>query len=78
MLSNVEPVPAVDAAVLKERLSRQMTGSVRWRETSERLQQEGIERVVEIGPKTVLTGLIGRTCPDLILENISELTELPN
>ena len=77
VLSNVEPTPAVDAAVLKERLSRQMTGSVRWREISERLQNEGIERVVEIGPGTVLTGLIGRTCPDLLLENISSAEDLP-
>ena len=77
VLSNVEPTPAVDAAVLKERLSRQMTGSVRWREISERLLDEGIERVVEIGPGTVLTGLIGRTCPDLVLENITSAEDLP-
>lgn len=76
VLSNVEPTPTVDAAVLKERLSRQITGSVRWRETSERLQAEGIERVVEIGPGTVLTGLIKRTCHDLILENVSSATDL--
>lgn len=78
VLSNTEPVPTVDAAVLKERLSRQMTGSVRWRETCERLPSEGIERVVEIGPGAVLTGLIGRTCPDLILENVSSVEELPD
>jgi [acyl-carrier-protein] S-malonyltransferase len=77
VLSNVEPIPAVDAAVLKERLSSQITGSVRWRETSERLASEGIERVVEIGPGKVLTGLIGRTCPDLILENVSSTEDLP-
>lgn len=71
VLSNVEPIPTVDAAVLKERLSRQMTSSVRWREICERLPSEGIERVVEIGPGTVLTGLIKRTYPNLILENIS-------
>jgi [acyl-carrier-protein] S-malonyltransferase len=77
VLSNVEPIPAVDATVLKERLSRQMTSSVRWRETQERLPSEGIERVVEIGPGKVLTGLIGRTCPDLILENVSSVKDLP-
>ena len=77
VLSNTEPIPAVDATVLKERLSRQMTGTVRWRETSQRLQDEGIERVLEIGPGTVLTGLIRRTCPDLTLENVSSLTDLP-
>ena len=77
VLSNVEPIPSMDTQVLKERLSRQITGSVRWRETSLRLPEEGIERVVEIGPGTVLTGLIKRTCPDLTLENISSLEDLP-
>ena len=77
VLSNVEPVPAVEAAVLKNRLQRQMTGSVRWRELSMQLPLEGIERVVEIGPGKVLTGLIKRICPDLVLENIGTLAELP-
>lgn len=77
VLSNVEPTPAVDAAVLKERLNRQITGSVRWRETCLQLVDEGIERVVEIGPGTVLTGLIKRTCPGLILENVSSASDVP-
>jgi [acyl-carrier-protein] S-malonyltransferase len=77
VLSNVEPVPTVEAAVLKNRLQRQMTGSVRWRELSMQLPVEGIERVVEIGPGKVLTGLIKRMCPDLVLENIGTLAELP-
>lgn len=77
VLSNVEPTPVVDAAVLKERLNRQITGSVRWRETCLQLVDAGIERVVEIGPGTVLTGLIKRTYPNLILENISSASDLP-
>ncbi len=77
VLSNVEPVPAVEASVLKNRLQRQMTGSVRWREIAMQLPVEGIERVVEIGPGKVLTGLIKRMCPDLVLENIGSLAELP-
>lgn len=76
VLSNVEPTPSVDAAVLKERLSRQIIGSVRWRETTEKLVAEGIERVVEIGPGTVLTNLIKRTYPKLILENVSSTADL--
>lgn len=77
VLSNVEPVPVIEADVLKNRLQRQMTGSVRWREISMQLPQEGIERVVEIGPGKVLTGLIKRMCPDLVLENVSSPTDLP-
>jgi [acyl-carrier-protein] S-malonyltransferase len=76
VLSNIEPVPTVDTTVLKQRLIQQMTGGVRWRETSLALPEIGIERVVEIGPGNVLTGLIKRTCPDLILENIRSLADL--
>ncbi len=75
VLSNVDPLPSVDPAVLKDRLNRQMTGSVRWREISLQLPQEGVNRVVEVGPGKVLTGIIKRTCPDLILENIGSLAD---
>ncbi|AFY49236.1 malonyl CoA-acyl carrier protein transacylase [Nostoc sp. PCC 7524] len=78
VLSNVEPVPAVDAEILKQRLSQQMTGSVRWREIALQLPVNSIEKVVEIGPGNVLTGLIKRTTPDLILENVRNVAELPN
>lgn len=78
VLSNVEPVPATAADVLKQRLKQQITGSVRWREICLQLPQSGIERVVEIGPGKVLTGLIKRTCPELLLENVSGLAHLPS
>jgi [acyl-carrier-protein] S-malonyltransferase len=76
VLANVEPSPAIAAATLKERLNRQMTGAVRWREISLRLPQEGVTRVIEVGPGKVLTGIIKRTCPDLVLENVSGLAHL--
>ncbi|XHX80027.1 MAG: ACP S-malonyltransferase [Stenomitos frigidus ULC029] len=77
VLSNVDPAPSVDAVVLKTRLSQQMTSSVRWREISLRLSEEGVSRVIEIGPGKVLTGVIKRTCPSLTLENIGSVAELP-
>lgn len=73
VISNFEPTPTTDAATIKQRLSQQMTNGVRWRETSLKLSEVGIEKVVEIGPGKVLTGLIKRTCPDLELENVSGL-----
>lgn len=76
VLSNVAPTAATDAAVLKDRLSRQMTGAVRWREISLRLPELGIERVIELGPGKVLTGILKRTCPELKLENVSSLAEM--
>ncbi|MBD0269019.1 MAG: ACP S-malonyltransferase [Cyanobacteria bacterium Co-bin8] len=76
VLSNVDPSPSVEPQVLKDRLAQQMTGSVRWREISLQLPQEGIERVVEVGPGNVLTGLIKRTCKDLELVNVGTLAQL--
>jgi len=77
VLSNVEPTPAIAATELKQRLVQQMTGSVRWREISLRLPEVGVQRVVEICPGKVLTGLIKRTAPDLALENVSNVADLP-
>jgi [acyl-carrier-protein] S-malonyltransferase len=76
--SNVDPVPATDAEVLKQRLIQQMTGSVRWREISLQLPENGITKVVEIGPGNVLTGLIKRTVDGIELKNIRNTGELPS
>ncbi|WGV27914.1 ACP S-malonyltransferase [Halotia branconii] len=77
VLSNVEPSPSVDAKILKQRLCKQMTGSVRWREISLQLSASGIEQVIEIGPGNVLTGLIKRTTSNLSLKNVRNAAELP-
>jgi [acyl-carrier-protein] S-malonyltransferase len=77
VLSNAEPSATTSAGTLKQRLSQQMTKGVRWREISLQLPQQGIDRVVEIGPGKVLTGLIKRTCPDLALVNVSSFADLP-
>jgi [acyl-carrier-protein] S-malonyltransferase len=76
VMSNVEPIPSQDAEVLKQRLMKQMTGSVRWREISLALPGEEVSKVVEIGPGNVLTGLIKRTSPDIELVNIRNAGEI--
>ena len=76
LLSNVDPTPAQAAEVLKERITQQMTGSVRWLEISQQLSQIGVSRVVEVGPGKVLTGLIKRSCDGLTLENVSSLADI--
>jgi [acyl-carrier-protein] S-malonyltransferase len=61
VLSNTEPIATEDPTVLKERLARQIDGPVRWRETVIQLAALSVERTVEIGPGSVLTGLIKKT-----------------
>jgi [acyl-carrier-protein] S-malonyltransferase len=76
VMSNVDPAPQTAGDVLKQRLTQQMTGSVRWREISLNLPEQNIESAVEVGPGQVLTGLIKRTCKGLSLENISSLAAI--
>jgi [acyl-carrier-protein] S-malonyltransferase len=61
VLSNTEPIATEDPTVLKERLARQIDGPVRWRETVIQLAALSVDRTVEIGPGSVLTGLIKKT-----------------
>lgn len=76
VLSNVEPTPATAAVDLKERLRRQMTGTVRWREISLQLPGVCVDRVIEVGPGKVLTGIMKRTCPEITLANIGTLADI--
>ncbi len=78
VMSNVDPSPETSAAALKKRLAKQMTDSVRWREISLGLPEQGIESVVEVGPGKVLTGLIKRTCKGLNLQNVSTVEAVQN
>jgi [acyl-carrier-protein] S-malonyltransferase len=76
VLSNTDPTPERGGEALKERLRHQMTRGVRWRETMARLPQEGIDTAVEIGPGTVLSGLIKRGCPGLTTAQIAGAADL--
>jgi [acyl-carrier-protein] S-malonyltransferase len=76
VLSNVSPIPATNGSELKERLDKQMTGSVRWREISLQLTELGIERSIEVGPGKVLSGLISRTCEGIAVSQVNGSADL--
>lgn len=76
VLSNTDPTPTRDGAILKRRLMGQMTSGVRWRETMEHLEAAGIDTAVEIGPGSVLSGLIKRACPSVATAQISSAADL--
>jgi len=76
VISNVDPTPATDSQVLKERLAQQMTGSVRWRETMLQFSESAVEEIIEVGPGKALCGLIKRTCKEIKLETIGTAQQL--
>ena len=76
VLSNVDPTPTLDGDILKERLKKQMTTGVRWRETMNVMQNEGITTMVEIGPGNVLSGLAKRSMKGVLTSQISNASDL--
>ncbi len=76
VLSNTDPTPTTDAALLKQRLLQQMTTGVRWRETMERMASDGVTTAVEVGPGAVLSGLIKRSCPGIGTAQIAGTADL--
>jgi len=76
VLSNVDPTPTVNGEILKERLKKQMTSGVRWRETMNFMKNEGITTMVEIGPGNVLSGLAKRSMKGVLTSQISNASDL--
>lgn len=70
VISNVEAEPMESPAVVARLLERQLTSPVRWVDTIKKMREQGVERIVEIGPKKVLTGLIKRIDRDIEAFNL--------
>jgi [acyl-carrier-protein] S-malonyltransferase len=60
VVANVEARPATEPERIRDTLVRQVTATVRWRESVAFMAGEGVDRFVEIGAGKVLTGLVKR------------------
>ena len=57
---NVSALPTTDPAVIKANLLQQLTSPVRWTQSVKNMLEDGATRFVELGPGTVLQGLVKR------------------
>lgn len=64
VITNVSAVPVEDPDVLRSDLIKQITHAVRWTESMNALVAAGIDCAVEVGPGTVLKGLMRRIARD--------------
>ena len=67
---NVSALPTQDPEVIKANLLQQLTSPVRWTQTVQNMLADGITHFVEIGPGTVLQGLVKRTFPEAEINGI--------
>jgi [acyl-carrier-protein] S-malonyltransferase len=58
LVNNVDAELVRDAAAARAGLVRQVSGTVRWQQSVERLAREGVTTFVEVGPGSVLSGLV--------------------
>ncbi len=57
---NVNAMPSSDVEVIKENLIAQLTGSVMWTQSVQKMVANGATEFIECGPGKVLQGLVGK------------------
>ena len=76
LVSNVTAKSEVSGQTIKENLVKQVTATVRWRESILFLEANGISTLVELGAGKVLTGLARRISPNLMGVAVSTPDEI--
>ena len=65
-----------DAAEIRHSLECQVTGSVRWTESIQKLISMGHRNFLELGPGKVIAGLLGKIDKDVTVHSIDDLASL--
>lgn len=60
VVSNVTARPVMDPAEAKQLLVAQLTSPVRWTQSVQAMATHGVSRMIEVGPGSVLSGLVKR------------------
>ncbi|MFQ3582042.1 MAG: ACP S-malonyltransferase [Chloracidobacterium sp.] len=70
LVANVTAQPTTDAEQARANLIAQVCAPVRWVDSVQALAALGVTAFVEVGPKTVLTGLVRQILPEAITFNV--------
>ncbi|NEN75618.1 ACP S-malonyltransferase [Pelistega sp. NLN82] len=76
VINNVDVAVQHDPEAIKDALVRQAWHAVRWVETIQKMQSEGVTHIVECGPGKVLTGLVKRIAPGINALSINDPASL--
>jgi len=76
VVANVDAEPKLDAATAIEALVRQVSAPVRWEDVVRRLASEGVTTYVEVGPGTVLSGLVKKIHREAMVVSFGEPDDL--
>ena len=68
---NVDALPHTDPAEIRQNLLMQLTSPVRWTQTVRNMVADGASLFTEVGPGSVLQGLVKKTAPEVELAGLS-------
>lgn len=73
---NLEASVVTEDTRIKELLEKQVSGTVRFRESIETMFAEGVDTFIEIGPGKTLSGFVRKTSKDVQVYNIEKPADL--
>jgi [acyl-carrier-protein] S-malonyltransferase len=76
LINNVEAKPLIKASQIRASLIEQLPSSVLWEQSIRVMGEIGVTTFVEVGPGTVLTGLVKRILPEATLCNVHNLESM--
>jgi [acyl-carrier-protein] S-malonyltransferase len=72
LINNAEAKSIMKAEEIQPSLVRQLPASVLWEDSIRAMAAMGVKTFVEIGPGTVLTGLVRRIVPEAAILNVHD------
>lgn len=75
-ITNVTADYVTDPAQVKDLLTKQVSSSVRWQQTMERMLADGVDTFVEIGPGKTLSGFMKKINKEATVINIEKVEDL--
>lgn len=66
---NVDAEPHTDPEEIKQNLIAQLTAPVRWTQIVRRMVEDGVDQITELGPGSVLQGLVKKIAPEMPVES---------
>ena len=68
---NVDAHPYIDPGMIKQNLINQLTSPVRWTQTVQKMVENGATRFTEVGPGSVLQGLVKKIMKEVETDGIN-------
>lgn len=76
VITNVDATETLKADDFKSKMPKQISSSVHWTQTIQKMVEEGVDTFVEIGPGKVLAGLNKKIAPEATVYNVFDKASL--